>query len=301
MMLQRGLAGLESVRSFLYRVQTPRGATPARPRWAMLIPPLLCGLLADLCLVFLPFRPVGEQLIPLLSVTAVIGVAVAWEVFLWQQQCRRGIIELRAIRIQGTERPPSMAPISPHLYLVPLLLSMWLIGMSLNLVIFSQVHPPLAPVEATASGHRLFSLFVALLGTGTCLRWLISSNHGVAVLRNGVWISSGKLRCFLPWETIEAVSAFHLPLLAGRGPNCLGVRLRTVEPLGSCGLGRRRLERLHALIGWHLLVPPGARTLSNLQLAQLLQMYLQEPEMRARIGAAGELGQLRSALRITGR
>ena len=142
---------------------------------------------------------------------------------------------------------------------------------------------------------------MALLSVGVCLRWLFSSTRGVAVLREGVWLSSGKLRCFLPWDTIEEVSAFRLPLLAGRGPNCLVVRLLTVEPLATCGLGQRRLKRLHALLGWHLFVPPLAYTLPSAQLAHLLELYLEDPELRARIGAAGELARLKSRLQITGR
>jgi hypothetical protein len=306
-MLQRGLTGLESVRSFLHRVSAPRGETSTRGRWAVLIPPLLCALLADLCLVLLPFRPLSEHLLNLGIVTAIIGAAVVWELFLGLQQYRRGFIELRAIRIQGTERPAFMAPISPHLYVVPLLLSLWLIGMSLDLVLLLWVHaqhsPALLtlPAVATAREYSLFCLFALPLGFGLCLWRVFRCIRGVAVLQEGVWLHQGNRRCFLPWDTIEAVSALRLPLFAGRSLGCVGVRLLTVEPLGTSPRARRRSERIHALLGWHLLVIPVLYTISSSQLAHLLQMYLADPERRTRIGAAGELARLKSALQITGR
>src|SRR5229473_4498740 len=106
-----------------------------RQRWAILIPPLLCGLLADLCLVILPFRPVGEAKLALLIVASIMGTAAAWELIQWQQQCRRGFIELRSLRVEGAERPAFIAPVPHHLSMVPFMLCMVLIGISLDLLI----------------------------------------------------------------------------------------------------------------------------------------------------------------------
>jgi hypothetical protein len=301
MMLQRVVAGLENARALVHRGRSTRRAAPADSRWAVLIPPLLCALLADLCLVLLPFRPLGDHLLNLRIVSAIIGAAVVWELFLGFQQYRQGFIELRAIRIQGTERPAFIAPISPHFYVVPLLLSLWLIGMSLDLVLLLWVHarhsPGLLtlPAVATAREYSLICLFALPLGFGLCLRRLFRSTLGVAVLGEGVWLHQGTRRYFLPWDSIEAVSALRLPLLAGLSLSCVGVRLLTLEPLGTSPRVRRRLERIHAVFGWHLLVFPVLYTISSAQLADLLQMYLADPKMRARIGAAGELARVRRA------
>jgi hypothetical protein len=111
---------------------------------------------------------------------------------------------------------------------------------------------------------------------------------------------TGKLNCFFPWDTIEQVSAFRLPILAGRGPICTAMRMTSVEHLGASPRARQQFERAKALLGWHLLVLPCTYTLSTAQLVLLLQTYLYDAEERAKIGTAAELAQVKTALQITG-
>jgi hypothetical protein len=65
--------------------RSPSGG-PMRRRWGDLIPPLVCGVLADLCLVSLAFRPVRAFLLILLIVSVSLVSTALWKLLQWQHQ-----------------------------------------------------------------------------------------------------------------------------------------------------------------------------------------------------------------------
>jgi hypothetical protein len=281
-----------------------------RHRWTLFIPPLVCGLLADLCLVLLPFRPAHDGAVSLLILYTIFGTAIAWELFQAQQPRRRGLVELRSIRTGGVERPAFLVPYFPHLTMAIILVALFLVGVSLETQIFVLVHPSHALNPRFTGWHlmldtsaRCLSLPGLALGiwiVGKCLRPLFSSRSGLAVLSEGVWLCSGQLECFFPWEAIEKVSTVKLKVVAGRGALCTGIGVTSVEEVRTASRWRRWMKRMKARTGWHLLVPPLGYALTSDQMSLLLQTYLFRAEERARIGTVAELARVKTALQITG-
>ena len=169
-------------------------------------------------------------------------------------------------------------------------------------------HPNLNPHLTGWPGFVLpygFHIGVGGLGlgiflVGKCLPELFSSRRGLAVLPEGVWLRSGQIECFFPWEAIEKVALVKLRLGARRSTLWAGIAVTSVEEVRTVRRWRRWMKRRHARIGWHLLVPPLGVALTSAQISLLLRIYLLHPDERARIGTAAGLDRLKAALKITG-
>jgi hypothetical protein len=309
MMSQRGLAGLQNVWSILSRVRSAGREAPTRPRWTRFIPPLLCGLLGDLCLVLLALRPRHDGGVGMLILAAIFAVAIGWELRQSLQPRRLGLIERRPIRTGGVEHPGFLVPFFPHLTMAGTFLVLFLLGTSLGLLI-SNVVDPIRYLHENRTGWQGFlamnsfylglgGLGLGLWAMGKCLPELFSSQRGVAVLREGVWMRSGQIDCFFPWEAIEKVALVKLKLGARRSTLWAGIGVTSVEEVRTARRWRRWMKRRHARIGWHLLVPPLGFALTSAQISHLLRIYYLYPEERARIGTAEGLARLKAALQIT--
>jgi hypothetical protein len=310
-MLQRGLVGLESVRSLLHRFHSMSRESHTRPRWTGFIPPLLCGLLGDLCLVLLPFGPAQHHAAGVLILTGIFAVAIGWELLQSQQTSRRMLIELRSTRIGGVERPAFLVPYFPHLMMAAAFLSLLLVGLSVQLCLSVLVDPHrfFSPYLTGWYGFlvhhsfplSLFGLGLGILIGGKSLPSLFRRQSGLAVCPEGVWSCSGEAECLFPWEAIEKVAIVKVKVVPGPSLRSVGIRLTNVQAVRTAPRRRHGMKRLKARTGWHLLLMPLGYTLASSQISFLLRNYHLHPEQRAWIGAAAELERVKATLQIADR
>jgi hypothetical protein len=264
-----------------------------RRRWTLLIPPLLCGILADFCLVQLALRQRRDDALVLGVVVLSIGMIIGGEILRWQRQ--RGLVELSSIRYQGMERPGFLVPLSPYPAVGAFLICLLLIGVSLLV----QISIDLGCLDSPDTGRMLgyVGLGFGVVGVGISVWSLLCGPRGLWVLPDGVLLPrQGTGSCFLPWELIEAISPVRSPLFGPRGPVYVAFRVTDVDQVAATPRVRRGMVRRHKRFRWHWLCAPGVMTLSAVEMAWLLRCYMAHPGERRKIGTQPELEEVRAAL-----
>jgi hypothetical protein len=262
----------------------------------MLALPLLCGLMADGCLVLLPFRPRSDQMEIIDAVVAVISLAIGVEINRTIYLRRRGLIELRTIRHQEAERPAFMIPVSPHFMVIGALLSLLSLGLSFDLFIFPSVNPDCCPDPRPVQLMGAAFMAFGVLGTGAFLRWFLRSAYGLALLPEGVLLSTGSTRCFVAWDVIQAVGVVKRPL-AGK---CMALQVTDIDHVQTTPLMRHLLRESGRRTGRIFLWPLWGHALPVTRVAYLVYCYFVHPEERSKIGSEAELAELRAALAAMG-
>ncbi len=271
-----------------------RDRSRTQRRWSMLALPLLCGLLVEFCLVLLPFRPPSDHSAILWIAGAVLVLAGALEMSRSNSLRERGLIEVRPVRYGGVERSAFVIPYSPHYLVVGVLAGLFLNGVSFDLLIRASLHPTLFPDPWLARMLGGFALTLGLLGTGICLRWSFLCPPGLALLPEGLLLSTGMGQWFIAWEWMEQVALVKFRFLGGYRP--LGLRLIEVDQLPIAAWRRRRLRCSRARSGWHCLWPLWCYTLPSRQIAFLVNLYRQNPGERPNIASEAGAAYLSAAL-----
>jgi hypothetical protein len=271
-----------------------------RSQWKIMIPPLLCGLLAALCLALAPYRLQSDprSIKPINRlVIAVVSVAAMLELHQSFTQRPRGLIERRAVQVGVISHSAFVVPYSPHLWAACMLLSLLLIGQSFELMALGSILLPIEPAiarHAQAAGG--IALVPAVLAFLFSVRRFFDHSHGLMLFSEGVTLRSGLVRWYVPWEVIEEVRPVTLKIIAGRGPLVLGLRVTDSTRMQLPRWLRWSSKRLGTKTGWPCLWPLFGCTLTVREVTFLLNSYRLHPEEQPKIGAEVELAEVRKAL-----
>ena len=160
--------------------------------------------------------------------------------------------------------------------LIGALLGFLALGLSFNLFIFPAVNPDCCPdpklVHLVGAGSMVFGV----LATGAFLRWFFRSSYGLALLPEGIQLSTGGTRCFVAWDVVKGVALVKRPLIG----LCMALLVTDVDHVVTTPFMRQLLRQTGRKTGWHFLWPLWGHTLPVTQ-SRVPDLQLFRPSPRA--------------------
>jgi hypothetical protein len=270
-----------------------RDSSPTpKPPPADIILPLLCGVLAMLCLLVVPYRPIALR--PVGALAAVLGLVLGG--VSWLQgvsQRTKGCIEIGTVPFEGNMEPAFLIPYAHRLVICHLVLAVVIAGCAGNLLLVELVGPSSIRGPWLAFGG--FGLFYAVLLAAYTLPFLIRRSAYLALLPEGIVSTLLGNQCVVPWDQIEQVAAVRLKIRGIAGPLTVGFRFFEPDKVVTPTRSRRRIYGIRA-VGWDFVLMDRHLGLSARKLTYLIAAYQQHPGERAKIGTERELAEVREAL-----